>query len=215
MRSEYIVPAGLIAFACVLAACALPSHAAESKSYSLSGFDEVDVSAGVDVVLKQGPFAVSVDAPRGYLDQLNIELEGSRLVISRKSHMLWIGSGPSYKVTVTAPDYKAIETSSGADVLADNLAFKDLRVSVSSGADVKISGTCAGLRVNASSGADFKGDDLKCQTAEAEGSSGADILAFATASARGHASSGADIRFSGNPAQVDKSSSSGGSVTTR
>jgi hypothetical protein len=71
------------------------------------------------------------------------------------------------------------------------------------------------LRVEIASGASFDGEGLKCETANVDASSGAHAEAFAARSADGNASSGANVTFHGNPAILEKDSSSGGSVSAR
>jgi hypothetical protein len=204
-----IIPAAAVALA--TAALAQPAHA-DTKTYSLSNFDEVSASAGVTVILKQGPFNVKADESKGDFDKLVLEVRGDKLVVSRKSNSGWFGHGPNYTVTVTAPTYSKITASSGSDVDGRDLQLKDLKVEVSSGADMELAGACNALSVDISSGADFDGEELKCQTASVDASSGSDADAWASASAKGQASSGADITFHGKPATFDKETSSGGSV---
>lgn len=197
-----------------VAAVGILTASAETKSYNLSGFTEIQASAGVDVELRQGPFSVSVSEPNGKFDNLVLEVRGSRLIIGRKSTSWgWLGfSRSDYTVTVSAPSIREISVSSGSDLEAAGLNLQALKVKVSSGADVELSGTCTSLDVEISSGADFDGENLRCETATVSASSGADVDAFATRSAQGRASSGADITFHGKPATFDKDTSSGGSV---
>jgi Putative auto-transporter adhesin, head GIN domain len=231
-KSSLLVPAGLLAVAAVAAVCLAQPARADTKSFSLSGFTEVAASAGVDVVLKQGPFSIVASGNKDDLARLDIQLEGSKLVVTHKSSISWFGHMERNVVTVTAPTWVGIAASSGSDIDADGLTLNDLRiaasggadvrasgltakglsVTVSGGADVKLSGSCSGLTVEASGGGDYKGGEMKCQTADVRASGGADADAWASTSAKGHASSGADIRFRGSPTNVDKESSSGGSV---
>ena len=231
-KSSLLVPAGLLAVAAIGAVCLAQPARADTKSYDLSGFSEVASSAGVDVVVKQGPFAIVATGNKDDISRLAIRLEGSKLIVTHKSTMSWFSHTERNVVTVTAPMFVGFAASSGsdidarglnlndlriaasggADVNADGLTVKGLNVIVSGGADVKLAGSCTGLTVVASGGADYKGGEMKCQTADARASGGSDVDAWASASAKGHASSGADIRFRGNPASVDKESSGGGSV---
>jgi hypothetical protein len=183
-----------------------------SKSFALAGFDRVSASAGVDVVLKQGPFNVSASGPEKHFDTLRVEANGSTLEIGRHSHGWFSTSHDHFIVTVSAPTYTELHASSGSDLKGEGLRLANLRASVSSGADMKVSGSCKQLDVEASSGADFKGDELKCESVQASASSGADAIVFASISARGHASSGADIKVLGHPSAFDHEESSGGSV---
>jgi hypothetical protein len=210
-KSIAILP--VILAALPLSIWAAGEAAADTRTYSLSGFDRVSVSAGIDVDLKQGPFSVVADEPNGKFDNLVLEVRGNTLHISRKSNIgTWFSRGPDIHVAVSAPNYVGIGASSGSAVEGSNLSLKDLEVEVSSGADVDLAGSCTSLRVDISSGADFDGEQLRCETASVDASSGADADAYATRSATGDASSGADVTFHGKPAEFDKDTSSGGSV---
>ncbi len=204
-----LVPAAAIALA---AAAVIGPAWAQQRDYPLSSFSRVSSSAGVHVILKQGPYSVKAESANGSFDKLLLEVRGDTLVAGRKQDLFSWGGGPRYTVTVSAPDYAGFSASSGSSIDGENLSLKDLRVEVSSGANVDVTGSCAGLRVSVSSGADFDGGNLKCETASVDASSGADADAFATRSADGEASSGADITFHGRPASMTKDTSSGGSV---
>jgi len=207
-----LIPAAGIALA--TAAVVLPAWA-DTKSYSLSNFDRVDVSAGIEVVLQQGPYAVSVDERSGKFDRIVVEVRGNTLHVGRKNQgwsLFDWGGGPRYTVTVNAPAYTGFNISSGSSVEGRNLSLRDVKVNVSSGAHLELAGACAALRVDISSGANFDGEDLKCQSARVDASSGAHAEAFATQSASGDASSGANVTFHGKPASFEKDTSSGGSV---
>lgn len=207
-HSLLLIPAAAIGL--VTAAVVFPAFA-DTKSYSLSNFDKVSVSAGIEVDLVQGPFSVKVDTPKNNFDNLIIEVRGSTLRLGRKNTG-WFTKGPEYHVTVSAPSYTAFNVSSGAHVEGAGLSLKAIEIEVSSGAHLALAGACSDLSVGISSGAHFNGEDLKCQTARVDASSGAHADAFASQSASGDASSGAHISFHGKPASVNKDTSSGGSV---
>lgn len=192
-------------------ASAVPASA-ETRSYNETGFTAVSASAGVTVILKQGPYAITAEEPRGRFDRLTIEAKGSTLLVSRQRSSVWFNAGRDYTVTVTAPSLSAVSASSGSEVDGDNLTFANLSASVSSGADMELSGTCAAITVSASSGADFDGDELKCETATVSASSGADVDVWASRTATGDASSGGDVTVHGGAA-ITRDTSSGGSVS--
>lgn len=204
-----IIPVSLIAGAAVLA-LTLPASA-ETRTFNLSNFTEISASAGVDVVLRQGPYSVTAEEKGGRFDRLKLEVQGSKLVISREGSSGWFSGNRDYTVTVTAPELTAISASSGADVDGDNFRFANLSVSVSSGADVELSGQCTNITVSVSSGADFDGDNLRCETATVTASSGGDADVYASRSASGNASSGGGVTVHGGGA-ITKNTSSGGSV---
>ena len=187
----------------------------EASRGAYANFTRVDVSAGVETIVSQGPFDVKAAIKRGdNFDKLIVEVKGDTLHISRQPQM-WGGNQPEYRVTVVAPAYRAFEVSSGASLDGANLSLQDLDVSVSSGASAELSGSCTRLDVDISSGARFDGEGLRCGSAKVDASSGASADAFATQEADGSASSGASVTFHGSPAQFHEDSSSGGSVRAR
>ncbi len=93
--------------ALALAAMIAPPGQAETKSTLLSGFDQVRVSAAMNVVLKQGPFSVTVAEPQGDFSKALVEVRGSTLVVTRKSQNGYTGKSPDYTVVVTAPTFRA------------------------------------------------------------------------------------------------------------
>lgn len=216
-RCLIILPALLAA---PLTGCVVGMASGEPYKESLRGsytnFSRLDVSAGVEAVVSQGPFDVTGEIKRGdNFDKLIVEVEGDTLRISRQPQWFAAGDQPEYRVKVVAPAYKSFEVSSGARLDGENLSLQDVDVSVSSGASAELTGTCTTIDIAVSSGARFDGERLKCRAAEVDASSGASADAFATQSADGEASSGASVTFHGSPAQFREDSSSGGSVRAR
>jgi hypothetical protein len=208
----------------------------ETRSFNHSGFDAIDASGGVNLVLKQGPFAINAEGPKSKLDKLVIQQQGTTLSIHREhSSFNWFSVSTHDVVTITAPTYTRINATGGVDVEtagltlaaltlgvtggadfdADNLQVDQLTVETSGGGDVRVSGACKLATVNASGGADFDGKNFTCQTATVTSSAGADVEINASQTASGDASSGADIRFYGNPTNVTRNESSGGDVEVK
>lgn len=212
-----IVLSAILAFplaGCVAGAATGQSYA-ETQRHTYANFDKVDVSAGIETVVRQGPFDVTAEAMKGEgFDNLIVEVKGDTLRISRKASIMnW--RGERYRVTVSAPAYSALGASSGSRLEGANLMLEDLSVEVSSGASMELGGACNALNLDISSGANFDGEDLQCATAMVEASSGASVDAFASQLADGAASSGANVTFHGQPKQMRENSSSGGSVRSR
>jgi len=217
MRRALIVLPALFAFP--LAGCVVGFADGQAYSDSLrssyTNFRNVDVSAGVRTTISQGPFDVKAEAPKGdSFDNLIVEVNGDTLRISRKPHLFDM-DGPQYHVTVSAPDYKTLDVSSGASLKGGNLALKDVSVGVSSGGSMTLDGACTTLDIDVSSGGSFDGEALKCNTATADASSGGSADVYATQVADGDASSGGSVNVYGKPAQFREDSSSGGSVRLR
>ena len=209
------------------------TEASETRAFSLSGFDSIDASGGVNLVLKQGPYAISATGPKGKLDRLVIEQEGSTLSISRESNWnWWFNYSGADIVTVTAPSYVRVNATSGVDIEANGLAqptlalnttggadfdasnfrIDALTVTSSGGADVSLSGACKTLTLETSGGADFNSENFSCESAVVTASGGSDVDVRVSLSATGRSSSGADIRFIGKPTTYSADEESGGDI---
>jgi hypothetical protein len=200
-----------------LAACSPSgggSGSEESRTYPLQDFESVSAAAGIEVIIKQGAFAVEARSRNGDLSQLAIESRGAELQISRKN-TLTIGRSPAYTVTVTAPKWTAIAAAAGVQVDGENLQLEDVRVDGAAGVRITLSGTCRELKAEASAGAVIDAGDLKCAAVDATASAGARIEAYASEKARGDAAAGAVVRFSGNPPMVEKDAALGGMVEVK
>lgn len=227
----WIIPAAAMM---ATSGCIINDGPTESRTLANTGFDQVSAASGINVVVSQGPFAVTVQAPEGKLDSVTVEQEGGELKVGRKSEISWFGwSTGRYEVRVSAPAYARISASGGADVEGmglqgetlslsasgggdidlSNLRITTLTASASGGGDIDVGGTCTTASIDAAGGGDFNGKSLDCANVKADASGGGDIEVRASASADGRASSGGDVRFIGAPPVFNKDESSGGDVS--
>jgi len=222
---------------CVVALAAasgcVMTESTESRTFNHSGFDAIEASGGVNLVLKQGPFAIRAEGPRSKLDKIVVEQQGTTLSVRREAmQMNWFGVTTRDVVTITAPTYTRITATGGADIEAsglkapalalrvtggadfdaDSFNVDQLSVEGSGGGDIRITGACKSAKIDASGGADVEGKDFTCDSAIVTASAGSDVEIAASLSASGNASSGADIRIYGAPATFTKEESSGGDV---
>ncbi len=189
-------------------------------------FTIVSASEGIDVFVTQGSeYKISVEADENIIDLIGTDVRDGRL----KIHAIENIGRATKNVYVTLPEISALESSSGADLIAQNVVESerieldassgaDLQVELvagevsadcSSGADIRVSGKADMLYADASSGSDIKASDLVVKRCNADASSGADISVNVSESLVADASSGADIRYSGDPSVQTKKSVSG------
>src|SRR5579871_5551885 len=143
MRPILILPA--MAGLALAAVLALPAAAA-SKAFNFSGFSAIAASAGVKVIFKQGPFAISAEEANGDFSTLRIETRGSTLVVTRQD--TWGLDRRHYVVTVSAPNISELRVSSGAHFEGAQLHLADLSVDVSSGAHAQLGGVCKAVSID-------------------------------------------------------------------
>ncbi len=228
----------LFIFICVsvFIGTALSSAAANDReTREVSGFNAIKVSSGIDLYLKMGDTeSVEIVADDDIMDKIITRVEDGVLRIYVKDRISWrwrmerkayvtvkeiekidasAGSDVKGNSTITAYDLE-INASSGSDVELD-VKVDNLDLDVSSGSDAKMTGLAKNFRAEASSGADIHASELRTKNCEVRVSSGSDASVNVSNELTARASSGGDIRYTGNPEIKDISESSGGDVYKR
>ncbi|PQJ77796.1 head GIN domain-containing protein [Polaribacter porphyrae] len=196
-------------------------------------FTKIRVSTGLDLYLSQGKSTeITVEADENLHDIIITEVKDGVLKIYSEKN-IW--RAKARKVYVTVTDLERLTATSGSDVYAKETikvnaidisatSGADIRISIdadtvetsaTSGSDIEISGTSNKHISSATSGASIDAYELRSKNTTAKATSGADINVFASESIDARASSGGDVDFKGNPKQVNKKSSSGGSVSAK
>lgn len=196
-------------------------------------FNKIKVSTGLDLYLTQGSKnKVTVEADENLHDIIITEVNDGVLKIYSEKN-IW--QAKARKVFVTVKDLEALTATSGSDVYAkETIKVNDIKISSTSGADIRINidantvetSSTSGSDINiygtannhiskATSGASISAYGLKSKNATVSVSSGADINIYASESINARASSGGDIDFKGQPKEVSKKSSSGGSISAK
>ncbi len=196
-----------------------------------SNFNEIKVQQGIQVFLTQGNSAeLKVEADENIIDLLITEVKGNELKIYFEKN---VNKAKSRNVYVTANEISKIRTSSGAIVKTENtIETNSLELDSSSGSTIKVtvnaseisSSSSSGSNINiygktktfsasASSGSSIDADKLETINTSAKVSSGANIDVNVLGKLVAKASSGGSIDYEGNPTEVNKDTSSGGSVS--
>lgn len=200
---------------------------------SSENFNQIKVSTGLELHVAMGSEnKVIVEADENLHDIIVTDIKDGILNIYSEKN-IW--TAKSKKVFVTVKDLASLSATSGANIYSEeSLKVNNIQVRATSGADIKIdvaansvitactsgadidiSGTANEHSCNATSGASIEAYNLKSKNVTASVTSGAAINVFAIESIKASATSGGDIDFKGNPKNVDKSSSSGGSISKK
>lgn len=175
----------------------------------LAGFTKVDASAGTDVEVTVGStFRVEVTGRDA--DRIVTRISGDTLIVEPVRGFSWRGRQANIRVTM--PRVEGLSASSGADLVATGVNGGAVALDSSSGADLRVSGTCATFSADASSGADIDARQLRCESGSVDVSSGADARVFASGRLNVDASSGGGVVAYGNPGIGNIDLSSGGSL---
>lgn len=196
-----------------------------------SDFDKIKVQQGISLYLTQGNTTeINVEADENIIDLLITEVKNNQLKIYFDKNVY---KAKARKVYLTTKNIAEISTSSGASVKTENTIQSETLIldsssgssikatvetieiesSTSSGADIDIYGETDKLTAKASSGSSIDADELTAMDVSAKVSSGANIDVNVKENLTAKASSGGDIDYKGSPKNIDKNTSSGGSVS--
>ncbi len=196
-----------------------------------SDFDRIKVQQGINLYLSQGKSTeIYVEADENIMDLLITEVKNNELKVYFDKNVY---KAKARNVFLTTKNISEISTSSGASVKTENtiqatnlildsssgssikaiVEADEVESSTSSGANMDIFGETEMLSAKASSGSSIDADELKAKDVYARVSSGANIDVNVSGKLTAKASSGGDIDYEGNPIEVNKDTSSGGSVS--
>lgn len=113
-----------------------------SKSFALSGFDQVSLRGSDDVSVSIGErFSVTASGPQNLLDELELSVEGGVLKIGRKSRTgISFGNNPGAKVTVTMPAIKGAVLGGSGDMMIAAAASDGFDASVAGSGTMRVTG---------------------------------------------------------------------------
>ncbi len=193
-------------------------------------FDAIKASRGLDVILiKDQGKKVIVEANQNLHEHIEVYVKENTLYITSDQNIYYADEKNVY---VSYTELNTLKVNSGASITSESaLVQKDIQLSATSGADIKLnikaetvtssvtSGAMIDLsgkvnfhKANATSGADLRAKDLLSLVSEAKATSGASIRIHAKNEFTGKATSGADVVYYGKPEKVSEADNSGGNI---
>jgi len=219
----------------VLAACTVALPALASESRSVSGFTRIDLAAPVDVEVRPGAFAVSLDMDPEVASHLVTEVQDDTLRITLSGRNL--NFHRKQKVKVTMPSFRGLRIQGSGD--ADISGFKGqekVELRISGSGDIRYAGTAAGLaaaiegsgdmvlaqgetgslQVSIQGSGNLKAADFKAKNVSVgiDGSGDAEIRVAGGALKLAVNGSG-DIRWTGEASTVSTATHGSGSIAKR
>lgn len=132
-----IVAAALTLGACVSDSGGEAAGPQTERSYSLSGFDAVELSGPDNVRVSVGPdFSVRATGPAETLDRLEVTVKGDRLRVERKGWKL--GSDNAATIFVTLPSLSAASIGGSGDLTIDRVEGGDFVASIGGSGDLTV-----------------------------------------------------------------------------
>ena len=219
MRNFTLILPALLLGGCGIAE-STPSGPSGTRSFEVSGFDQVELAGSDNVRVIAGPaFSVQATGPEKILDQLKIEVKGSRLIVGRKSRN-WVAgwqSGEGALVTVTMPTIKAASLAGSGDMAIDrvetpefqaNLAgsgnlsldsaqVEKLEANLAGSGDIILAGTAKTIDISIAGSGDVTAKELNATDARVSIAGSGNVDARATGSASISLLGSGDVNISG------------------
>ncbi len=199
-----------------------PVLARDSWEVPVKPFDSIELDTAIEAeIICSDETRVVVETSESTFDQLDIHVRGGELSIDREMRFgYWFTADhDSVFVTIyTNGPLNQLEAHTAAEIHLSECAVdsNSLKVRVSTGAVVKVTGTTRQLDLKVSTGGSFNSgsyrNDLKIGSALVKLSTGATAGLCGATTVEGKLSTGADAYVS-NDAEVDVKLSSGGDVT--
>jgi len=200
-----------------------------TEERSVSGFDKVAVSAGMNLFLEQGSEEyLKIEAEDNIMQNIVTEVNNGRLVIKYKTLLGGISTMKPVNVYLTVINLKELDLSSGAVIESGEINTDSLKIGISSGAagemelkansidvnlssgsTLEVSGIVESQKVNLSSGVLYRAEDLVSKSANIDVSSGASAKVNVSDNLDVNISSGGSVEYFGTPAIVSNISSGG------
>ncbi|MEN2402886.1 head GIN domain-containing protein [Flavobacterium sp. MC2016-06] len=195
-------------------------------------FKKVSVSNAIDLVIEQSDSTeIIVEADDNLQKEIETKVENGTLVIKCKFNSFH--NVTMKKVIVKMPIIDKLEASSAASITTKNtIQGQDINLEASSAAtmdiniesdniscdagsagSINVEGKALKITTSASSGSNIDAAKLLANEVHAEASSGATVNVHPIVSLKAKASSGGNINYDIAPKTIEKTSSSGGSIS--
>jgi hypothetical protein len=185
----------------------------KTEKRDLKGFDQIDVSAAIQLNFATGPqTTVEVSSDDNLLPLVVTEVKDGTLIIAMKgSTSTRIGT----TVKVSAPKLKALTASGASKATLSGVAEKALRLDVSGASEVTASGTADRLEIECAGASRVNAMKLTAQTVvvKASGASTAEVQTVQELDA--DASGASTIRYEGSPAKKKENTSGASTIVKK
>ncbi|HVJ00420.1 MAG TPA: head GIN domain-containing protein [Sphingomonas sp.] len=205
-----------------------------SRSYDVTGFDQVDLRGSDDVDVRVGgAFAIQATGPAELLDKLEITKDGSTLKVGRRGNSFsWGGGeGREVKVMVTMPAIRGASISGSGDLSVDRVEGDDFAASAAGSGDLKVgtiktksahfsvagsgsitaAGTTGDVKMNIAGSGDIDAEHLTASTGDISMQGSGDIDATINGTAKVSMMGSGDVEVRGG-AKCDVSKMGSGDV---
>lgn len=197
----------------------------------VSDFQELEVKGSMDVYFTDGPLQEAViEADDNILPYIELVNEGDKLIIrTKKNHQF--STHDDIKITLSAPDVRAISLSGSGNIKVTNTLENDdavklnisgsgditalvhspeVKVNVTGSGNIKVGGETRDLDLNVAGSGNFEGKELMAESASVNVAGSGDAELHASVKLDVKVVGSGNVEYHGNPEVVSKIMGSGG-----
>ncbi|MEP6902814.1 MAG: head GIN domain-containing protein [Actinomycetota bacterium] len=182
----------------------------QTEKRNLAYFKAIEVSGAIEVeVIAQKDFSVEVEADDNLLQYIKTEINGNTLEIKTEKRF---SSKNPIRVRISAPNIENLQGSGASKISLANLKNDSLRVDSSGASKIKVDGETKNLEVELSGASRFEAENLKTENATVDGSGASHASVFVSGDLKVDLSGASNVTYSGNPKNLEKSTSGASSI---
>lgn len=182
----------------------------QTEKRSAADFNAIEVGGIFEVeVVAQKEFSVEVEADDNLLQYIRTEVKGNTLEISTEKSLS--PKGP-IRIRINAPNIENLDISGVSKVSLTNVKNDSLKVEASGASKIKVDGETGNLQVELSGASRLDAENLKSENADVDGSGASNASVNVSGDLKAHLSGASKVTYTGNPKNLEKSTSGASSV---
>jgi hypothetical protein len=176
----------------------------------LSGFTKIDAGgAFVIEIVAQKDFSVEVEADDNLLQHIETRVDGQTLEISTNKRF---STKSPLRIRIAAPNIDELEISGASKVNLSGARNETLKVDASGASKIKLEGETKDLHVELSGASKLEAEGLKAINSNIDASGASSAEVSVTGDLTVDLSGASKVIYSGDPANLEKSTSGASSV---
>ncbi len=182
----------------------------QTEKRSVADFNAIEAGGIFDVeVIAQKEFSVEVEADDNLLQFIKTEVEGETLRLSTEKS---ISTKSRIRVRISAPNIENLKVSGASKLSLTNLKNDSLKVDASGASKIKVDGETGNLEVELSGASRLDAENLKSENVNVDGSGASRASVNVAGDLKADLSGASKVTYTGNPRNLEKSTSGASSV---
>lgn len=177
----------------------------QNEKRNVANFNALEVGGIFEVeVVAQKDFSVEVEADDNLLQYIKTEVNGDTLEIRTEKS---ISPKNTIRVRISAPNIENLQVSGASKLSLANLKNDTLKVDASGASKINIGGETRNLEVELSGASKLDAENLKSENARIDGSGASNAAVNVSGDLRADLSGASKVTYTGNPRNLEKSTS--------